>query len=103
MGAIVLVHDVTDDLIGLARDTLGLRDRRILRQTNVHIGNVKVVSRKELAVKLRYQKCSHRQTQGRGRKDLPTMVDGEGDRVLVGLAEPRITWPISASLSLRLQ
>ena len=88
VGPIVLVRNLADDLIGFARDTLGLRDWRVLGQTDVHVSDVEVVSWKELAMKVGDEECPRRQAQGRGGKNPPTMVDGESDRALVSPAEP---------------
>ena len=60
VSAIVVAGDFTDDLIRFTGNVRGLRERRVLGQTNVHVREIEVVSRKELAVKLAHEECTGR-------------------------------------------
>jgi hypothetical protein len=60
----VIVCNLTNDLICLAGDTRRLGDRRVLRQTNVHIRDVEVVAGKELSMELSDEERARRQDDG---------------------------------------
>ena len=103
MHPLVLGRDLTNDLVRFARNLLGLADRRVFGQTDINVGDVEVVSRKELAVKMGQEEHARRQGHGRGRKNLPPMVDGEGDRSSVGLPEAALAWTIRGRVLPRFQ
>src|SRR5262249_40355361 len=71
MGSIVLLNNVDNDVFGLPRRPLRLRERSILWKTNIHVGEVEIVPRKELAVELAGEESAGSEHDRRRSENLP--------------------------------